>query len=46
MTKRPNKGSQNQNAPQRGNTEFSKELTSGDNSKGNMNNKEKYSKTK
>jgi hypothetical protein len=48
MTKIPNKGSQNQNAPERGNQfeEFSKEIVPGDNSKGNKKNqKEKTDKT-
>lgn len=37
MTKKYNKGSRNQNSPK---TEFSKEITSGDNSKGNKRNKD------
>ncbi|MEQ2527248.1 hypothetical protein WMO40_11085 [Bacillaceae bacterium CLA-AA-H227] len=41
MTKKYNKGSKNQNAPD---TEFSQEI-SGDNSKGNKRNKDKKSKT-
>jgi hypothetical protein len=48
MTKSPNKGSQNQNSPERGNQleEFSKEIIPGDNSKGNKRNKkEKTDKT-
>lgn len=43
MTKKHNKGSRNQNAPD---TEFSGELISGDNSKGNKRNKDQTSKTK
>lgn len=42
MTKKYNKGSKNQNAPD---TEFSQEIASGDNSKGNKRNKAKHSKT-
>lgn len=42
MTKKYNKGSQNQNSPT---TEFSEEIASGDNSKGNKRNKDKHSKT-
>ncbi|MFZ3590910.1 hypothetical protein ACOI1C_17040 [Bacillus sp. DJP31] len=40
MTKRPNKGSNNQNSPQSGNQleEFSSEQIPGDNSKGNKRN--------
>jgi hypothetical protein len=47
MTKRPNKGSSNQNSPQRGNhlEEFSKEYIPGDNSKGNKRNKDQRDKT-
>ncbi|MDP4163300.1 MAG: hypothetical protein Q8898_09370 [Bacillota bacterium] len=42
MTKKFNKGSRNQNAPQAGHnqTEFAKEFISGDNSKGNKRNKD------
>lgn len=41
MTKKKNKGSRNQNSPKAANTlqEFSNEITSGDNSKGNKRNK-------
>lgn len=42
MTKKYNKGSRNQNAPD---TEFSTEIRSGDNSKGNKRNKDQQSKT-
>jgi hypothetical protein len=47
MTKEVNKGSGNQNAPQKGHyqTEFAKEYISGDNSKGNKHNKDQSSKT-
>lgn len=45
MTRSPNNGSQNQNSPKRGTTEFAKELTSGDNSKGNKHNKDQQNKT-
>lgn len=48
MTKRPNKGSENQNSPQRGHNleEFAQEQIPGDNSKGNKRNiKEKTDKT-
>lgn len=43
MTKKKNKGSRNQNAPEAGNSlqEFSNELTAGDNSKGKKRNKNK-----
>ena len=46
MTKKFNKGSQNQNSPKRGTTEFATEITSGDNSKGNKHNKDQKKKTK
>lgn len=41
MTKKFNRGSQNQNSPQAGNltTELAKEFVRGDNSKGNKRNK-------
>ncbi len=42
MTKKENKGSRNQNAPD---AEFAEEITSGDNSKGNKRNKAKHSKS-
>jgi hypothetical protein len=47
VTKIPNKGSANQNSPQRGNNleEFSKEIVAGDNNKGNKRNKDKRDKT-
>lgn len=48
MTKRPNKGSENQNAPERGHQleEYSQEIIPGDNSKGNKRNvKNKTDKT-
>ncbi|MBT2693205.1 hypothetical protein [Bacillus sp. ISL-55] len=47
MTKKFNKGSKNQNSPKLGNqmSEFSGELTSGDNSKGNKRNKDQSDKT-
>jgi hypothetical protein len=47
MTKKFNKGSKNQNSPKLGNqmAEFSGELTSGDNSKGNKRNKDQSDKT-
>jgi hypothetical protein len=47
MTKKVNKGSQNQNSPQAGHAEaeFSSEFVSGDNSKGNKRNKSQQSKT-
>lgn len=45
MTKKFNRGSQNQNSPRKGGfAEFSQEL-SGDNSKGNKRNKDQQSKT-
>ena len=46
MTKKYNKGSRNQNAPQAGNkeAEFAAEFVSGDNSKGNKNNRSQKSK--
>jgi hypothetical protein len=46
MTKKFNKGSKNQNSPKTGNqmAEFSGELTSGDNSKGNKRNKDQKNK--
>ncbi|WP_257346861.1 hypothetical protein [Pseudalkalibacillus decolorationis] len=41
MTKKYNKqGSRNQNSPKLGNSEFSQEITSGDNSKGKKRNKD------
>ncbi|WP_282138482.1 hypothetical protein [Rossellomorea aquimaris] len=46
MTKKNNKGSENQNSPKRGTTEFAKEITSGDNSKGNKHNKDQRNTTK
>lgn len=45
MTKKNNKGSENQNSPKRGTTEFATELTSGDNSKGNKHNKDQRKNT-
>ncbi|WP_318507568.1 hypothetical protein [Bacillus sp. T3] len=45
MTKKVNKGSSNQNSPRRGQTEFAKEITSGDNSKGNKRNKSQNDKS-
>lgn len=47
MTKKINKGSKNQNAPQAGigETEFAREFGIGDNSKGNKRNKSQQSKT-
>ncbi|MBT2643406.1 hypothetical protein J7I80_14285 [Bacillus sp. ISL-41] len=47
MTKKFNKGSRNQNSPKLGNqmAEFSGELASGDNSKGNKHNKDQSDKT-
>ncbi|MCA1030408.1 hypothetical protein LCL95_05060 [Bacillus timonensis] len=47
MTKKFNAGSNNQNSPKTGNyqTEFSQELNSGDNSKGNKRNKDQNNKT-
>jgi hypothetical protein len=47
MTKKVNKGSKNQNSPKMGHqlAEFSGELTSGDNSKGNKRNKDQKDKT-
>ncbi len=47
MTKKYNRGSQNQNSPRAGHaeSEFSAEFTSGDNSKGNKHNKSQQSKT-
>ncbi|MCM3567116.1 hypothetical protein [Neobacillus mesonae] len=47
MTKKYNKGSRNQNAPEAGHAEaeFAAEFTSGDNSKGNKRNKSQQSKT-
>ncbi|MCP3740537.1 hypothetical protein [Rossellomorea sp. BNER] len=47
MTKKVNKGSQNQNSPQRGHfqEEIGKEIISGDNSKGNKHNKDQRDKT-
>ncbi|WP_201449568.1 hypothetical protein [Rossellomorea vietnamensis] len=46
MTKKNNRGSENQNSPRRGTTEFAGEITSGDNSKGNKHNKGQKNKTK
>jgi hypothetical protein len=47
MTKKINKGSQNQSAPKNGkHVEFSNELVSGDNSKGNKRNKDQKAKKK
>ena len=47
MTKKFNRGSQNQNSPKKENTsaEFSQEFVSGDNSKGNKRNKDQKDKT-
>lgn len=47
MTKKYNKGSNNQNSPKARNKmeEFSAELQSGDNSKGNKRNKDQKDKT-
>lgn len=47
MTKKYNKGSLNQNSPKAGihHSEFSQEITSGDNSKGNKRNKDQNDKT-
>lgn len=48
MTKRTNKGSQNQNSPSLGgklDTEFGQEITSGDNNKGNKYNSKRGSKS-
>jgi hypothetical protein len=47
MTKKVNKGSMNQNSPkfQHQMAEFSGEITSGDNSKGNKRNKDQSDKT-
>lgn len=47
MTKKVNKGSNNQNSPQAGHAEaeFASEFVSGDNSKGNKHNKSQQSKT-
>ncbi|WP_203553005.1 hypothetical protein [Bacillus sp. B15-48] len=47
MTKKYNKGSKNQNSPklQQQMAEFSDEITSGDNSKGNKRNKDQKDKT-
>ncbi|MFD1738437.1 hypothetical protein ACFSCX_18090 [Bacillus salitolerans] len=47
MTKIPNKGSENQNSPKRGNhlEEFSAEQIPGDNNKGNKRSKAKSDKT-
>ncbi|WP_187118911.1 hypothetical protein [Bacillus marasmi] len=45
MTKKYNKGSKNQNSPRLGQTEFAKEITSGDNSKGNKRNKSQNDKS-
>jgi hypothetical protein len=47
MTKKYNRGSQNQNSPKAGNmrAELSAEITSGDNSKGNKRNKDQSDKT-
>jgi len=44
MTKKYNKGSKNQNSPTR-DAEFSNEIISGDNSKGNKRNKSQQDKT-
>ena len=48
MTKKPNKGSMNQNSPklQHYLVESGEEITIGDNSKGNKHNKDQSSKTK
>ncbi|PFG04822.1 hypothetical protein [Bacillus sp. es.034] len=46
MTKKNNRGSENQNSPKRGTTEFASEITSGDNSQGNKHNKDQKNKTK
>lgn len=48
MTKKINKGSGNQNAPQQGHyqAELANEFISGDNSKGNKRNKDQRTKTK
>ncbi|EDL62740.1 hypothetical protein BSG1_18880 [Bacillus sp. SG-1] len=47
MTKKYNKGSKNQNSPHAGHNqaEFSREIASGDNSKGNKHNKDQNDKT-
>lgn len=47
MTKKNNKGSKNQNSPSNGNytAEFSTEIVSGDNSKGNKRNKDQKDKS-
>ena len=47
MTKKVNKGSNNQNSPRAGHAEaeFANEFVSGDNSKGNKRNKSQQSKT-
>ncbi|MGF2617699.1 hypothetical protein ACQUWN_19145 [Rossellomorea aquimaris] len=47
MTKKYNKGSMNQSSPRAGHNqaEFSREITSGDNSKGNKHNKDQNDKT-
>jgi hypothetical protein len=47
MTKKVNKGSNNQNSPRAGHAEaeFASEFVSGDNSKGNKRNKGQQSKT-
>lgn len=47
MTKKYNKGSNNQNSPQAGQNqvEFASEIVSGDNSKGNKRNKSQNDKT-
>ncbi|BDG32316.1 hypothetical protein [Parageobacillus thermoglucosidasius] len=45
MTKRPNKGSKNQNAPTQDAMSFLNEPIAGDNSKGNKRNKSQNDKT-